>query len=1223
MKNNAQLNIGCHNLKRKLWLILIVSLFLTGGALAQTVTLNFHDVELSKVMDAITEQTGMKFVYSQPVVNPNERISITAKDEGLQSVLEKLCRTLYVYEIEENKIYLNARPQPTAEPLTVQTATGKVHGRVYDTEGEPILGANITITGSTIGTVSDLEGNYEIELPKGKSLTVSYIGYISQTITPRSNSLNIILQEDTKTLDEVVVIGYGTQKLKNVTGSVSTIMTQDIDYLPVTTIAEAMDGQINGLSVEKTDDRPGTFPTVNIRHSDRLDNLSSAGLSNTPLVVIDDMIQLSETGSPTLDQFNLLDFSEVESISVLRDASASIYGSRASGGVILVKTKRGKQGRPKISYSGKLAYSDAVSHSKVLTGSDYGRFANSYAVSSGVASGYSDSGNLYSDKELSLLDNLNYNWLDKAWSSSLTHSHAVNVSGGTERVTYFAGVSYYNQGANLGDVDYERITYRTGVDISIFSNLKFSASLSGNREDQNTTFANGARFNAYGGQASRESEYRVLHYMPRHVPWSVSLTDEYGDTKEYWVGPTANTYRSPSWSNSSVTSWNYFAQQENGSYSKDENNSWTANFSLTYNVPFVKGLSLKATYATTNTNAVNEQVSLPYQLAYLKSPNQENGHLESEWEAITSNYQIKDFTSNSQIRFYDKNTESKQFNFYINYDQSFGLHNVEAMASIERAEMSYSTRQLVYDGLPADAADLFNGVGSSALSDYLSTSNSVTTRGESGVLSYLGRISYNYAGKYLVQFIFRTDASTKFAPENYWGFFPGLSAGWVMSEEPWFRKQLPWIDYLKVRASWGRTGRDNVNMWKWAQYYEVRSDGVQFGSSGGEASGALQPSTTPNRKLKWDTTDKFNLGFDTYLFRGRLGLNLDLYYEINDNILNKKTAGQIGIPIYAGGAYAEENYGRIDAYGAELTVTWRDHIGDVGYSVGLDFGIDGNKIKKWPDGLRYNQYPSSGEWAEGMSTILPVWGFKVWHGTSTGDGVLRTQSDIDNYWAYLTELADAAGTTASYLGYDKSSMRVGMLAYQDLGGEMSNGVQGGKNGRIEVDQDYAKLCNHDRTYGFTTRLGASWNNFSFNTVISTSWGGVRYIDCTEIKTGSGQMLWTPVSFWKDMYDEETNPDGRYPNLGTDRLIGGSVSSPSDFWMIDTFRCYVKNLSLSYTVPKQWLEPLRIEAAKVSFSGNNLWDFYNPYPGHYRNMYDDPTTDYPTLRTWSLGINLTF
>lgn len=1111
-----------------------------------------------------------------------------------------------------------------APAVNVVQQQGIVKGTVVDAQGEPIIGASITIKGGTIGTITDIDGNFSLTVPSGSQIVVSFIGYTRQFVTPKAGqSLKIVLQEDTKTLDEVVVVGYGTQKMKNVTGSVATVSPKDIEELPVSSLAEALSGQMPGVSVSMTSNRPGDGATIRVRQARRLEGLSKAEVSAVPLVIIDDVIQLDDNGQPTLEQFNLLDASEIETITVLRDASAAIYGSRASNGAILVKTRRGKAGKTRISYSGKFAYNDAVSHSKVLTGSDYGRFSNSYVIGMGKAKNHQDLTNIFSDNELQALDGLNYNWLEEAdWSGAFTMNHSLNVSGGSEKATYFAGVSYYDQGANLGKQDYNKYTFRTGVDVKISSDLKLSATLAGNRSERESVYTKGARFNAYGGQATTNSDYNILHHMPRHIPWSVSLTDAEGNEKDYWVGPTANTYGNVQFANTTVTSWNYFAQQQNGSYNTNDDNSWNANVSLSYDIPFIKGLSVRGNYATTHSTGVNEQISFPYQVAYLKSPRTAEKHLEGAWENTTNRYNIKDFTSNSQARFYDHTARSEQMNFYINYDRTFGMHNISAMASVERAKSTYTTRTLIYENLPADAHEIFTGVGYKTLGD-LKDDTSLTGKGESGTLSYLGRVNYSYADRYMLQVIFRTDASSKFAPENYWGFFPGISAGWIVSEESWFKQALPWFEYLKMRASWGRTGKDNVKMWQWTQTYGIDVKGEQFGPNGGILGSSVTPSVSPNRKLKWDKTDKFNIGFDTRFLNGRLSVGIDVYYDKNDDILNKAMSGQVGIPIFAGGGYSEENYGRVDTYGAEFSINWRDKVGQVNYNIGVDFGLDGNKVKKWPEDLRFNKYPSGTDWEAGMTTIFPVWGFNVWKGTSSGDGILRTTEDIDNYWNYLQANADAAGTSPKYFGKAKNELKLGMLAYQDLGGAMVDGVQEGPNGQIDKEQDYTKLCKKDKSYGFTTKLGASWKNLSFRALISTSWGGVRFIDRTEIKSGNGNMVWTPDSFWGDMYDSETNVNGKYPNLGADRAIGGSVVSPSDFWMIGTFRCYIKNLSVAYSLPKNWLTPIKIESAKLSLTGTNLWDFYNPYPKHYRNMYDKSGVDYPTLRTWSLGVNVTF
>lgn len=1104
-----------------------------------------------------------------------------------------------------------------------------VSGVILDENGEPVIGATVKVEDINTGVISDMDGKFKISVPEGKKLIISYIGYVGQTINPKGNNvLKITLQEETQMLEEFVKIGYASQKLKNTTGSVATISAKELEDLPVSNLSEALQGMINGLEVDLGSSRPGTNANeVYIRQNRTFNGISKDGGDATPLIIIDDVIQLGDNGQPSMEQFNLLDPSEVESITVLRDASAAIYGSRAANGAILVTTKRGKSGIPQISYSGKFAFNDAISHSKVLHGSDYGRFANSFAIGAGKASNHQDLDNLYSDIELAEMDNFNYDWLKKAdWQAAFQQTHTLNVSGGNERATYYAGATYLDQGANLGEQDYKRYTYRAGVDIRLTNDIKLSATVSGNESSSTQIYTKGARFSLYGGGSSEKSDYSALHHMPDIMPWSVTLPNDNGEMEEYWLGPIANIFNSPRFDRSSITSWNYFALRNSGSYSDNKANSWNANISLTYEVPFVKGLSFRATYSSSHSSDVGEQASFPYKLTYVSQQMGNNQHL--VYTMPNSVFTHTTFSQDSQLSFRDTDSQSRQMNVYVNYDRTFGKHNISAMASIERYESEYSTRNITYRDLATDISDTFLGVGGPSIvkpdgTPALSNDVTVTQKGESGSLSYLGRLAYTYNDRYMFQFIFRSDASTKFAPENYWGFFPGISAGWIISEEDFWKERVPWIEYLKVRASWGRTGRDNIKMWKWKEQYKMDLKGMQFGPNGGLPTTSLSPQSSPNRNMKWDTSDKYNLGFDMRFFDSRLIATLDFYYDVNDDILNQYMASQPGIPIYAGGSYSEENFGRVDTYGGELTLEWRDRIGEVNYSVGADFGLNGSKVREWVPGLRYNQYPCSTDWAEGMSTTMPVWGFKVWKRTSTGDGILRTQEDIDNYWSYLESHTPEGGQTKYFNITSKDGMKLGMLAYQDRGGEMVDGVQQGPNGQIVDKQDYARLADKDKVYNTNLRLGASWKGISIRANIATSWGGARFIDTYNIPSNQNSMLWSPESFWSDMYDSETNPDGKYPNLGVNTVVSGSAIARSDFWQISTFRCYVRNMSISYSLPKKWITPLKMSSVRLNLAGTNLWDFYNPYPDHYRNMYDDPNTEYPTLRTWSLGVNVTF
>ena len=1099
----------------------------------------------------------------------------------------------------------------------------KVTGKVLDENGEPIIGASIKVNGTSVGTITDFDGNFTLnDVPSGKTITVSYIGYQNQTIEPKGNSpLVIKLAEDSKLLDEVVVVGYGTQKAKDVTGSIGVITPKEIEDLPVSNLGAALAGQIPGLNVSGGSGRPGEGASISIRQSF---NYSKDGGNSNPMVVIDDVIQIDpNTGLPTMDTFNLLDPSEIESISVLRDASAAIYGSRASQGAIIVKTKRGKAGAPRINYSGKFGVNDAVSHPKILTGADYGRFSNSFNIAAGKinkeSSGWQNK--LWSEDELAYMDQVNYDWLDEAWSSAFTMNHSLNVSGGSEKATYFAGASYYTQDANLGKQDFEKWTFRAGVDINLTSDLKFSATISANESDKLTSFTKGqSSINTYGGERSGENgDYRILSHMPNYLPWEITLDD--GNT--YYTSPILSSDRNAGNAKSSnkIGSWNYFAMNENdGNYSSTSTFGYDANFSMTYAIPYIKGLSVKGSYAMSHNANDAEQVFMPYTLAYLNASNKHDpGSRFYHTHTSVKDYKFDEFTGNTRVVYKDILSKSEQMNFYINYEGKFGKHSISAMAAVEKSKSYQTSKQLLYEKPDPDSY-----LGTSSSAGTMDTSNSITYKYEQGSLSYLGRVNYNYADKYLLQFIFRSDASTKFAPQNYWGFFPGVSAGWVASEESFFKENVPsWFEYLKVRFSWGQTGKDNIKAWRWMQLYSIDlNKGYGFGSNSGKQVAGLKPDATANPNAKWDKTNKFNLGFDMRFLRNRLTANVDLYYDINSDILNQNLGSIIGTPIFAGGALSEVNYGRIDAWGAEFSLNWRDKIGQVNYNIGVNFGFNSNEVKEWPD-VNTNDYLSKNIVTEGYGTIFPTWGFKVWKGTSTHDGILRTQEDIDNYWAYLT--ANANGGEVKYLGKNKKEeLKPGMLAYQDLGGVINeDGTQSGPNGQIEKDQDYAKLCGRDQSKGFTTKLGAEWKGISFNMMIATSWGGSRLIDVNTIKTSSGDMVWSPDSFWKDMFDEDNNVDGKYPNIGMEQRLGGSVASPSDFWQISTFRCYVRNLSIGYTLPKKWLAPLKIESAKLSITGNNLWDFYNPYPDHYRNMYDDSTTDYPTLRTWSLGVNVSF
>jgi TonB-linked SusC/RagA family outer membrane protein len=682
---------------------------------------------------------------------------------------------------------------------------------------------------------------------------------------------------------------------------------------------------------------------------------------------------------------------------------------------------------------------------------------------------------------------------------------------------------------------------------------------------------------------------------------------------DQYISPALGTHRvqtTPVGQNN-IAGWNYFGFLNNGSTTTSGDFSYNTNFSLQYDIPFIKGLSVKGTYGLSYSADNTEQVQLPLVLSVATNTNAAGTHLYSPDHTTWFTGENKQGT---RVSYADVIGKIQQANFFINYDNSFGLHNISALASVERGQQDYQKKFVIYD----QPTGGYNGASTSA--GTLNTSNSYVQRTEGGNLSYLGRVNYNYDSKYLLSFLLRADASTKFAPENYWGVFPSVSAGWVISRENWFSDNVRWVNYLKIRGSIGKTGNDNLRPWRWLQLYSYAADkGLGFGSNGGLLLAGLTPDPTPNRYATWDQTIKHNIGIDANFLRNRLSISVDQYVDNISNMLTQM-AGMVGVPISVGGAFAEQNFSSVKTWGTEISASWKDRIGKVEYTIGMNFGTGDNRVTKYiPVAFAY---PSDIDRIEGQSTIRPYWGFATWKGTSGGDGLLRTDADIDAYWAYLTDLATKAGTTPSYLEItDKSGIKKGMLAYEDHAGALdaTNKTIAGQNGRIEELEDYTKLVNKNRSYGVNTNLSASWKNLSLSAQIATSWGGFNELDYVEHKTGSGQLFWTPVSYIRDMYDPMDNVNGKYPNLAYYEQNG----MPSDFWQISSFRSYVRSMSLGYTLPKELARKMRMEGVRLSLSGFNLWDFYNPYPDKYRNMYDSPVTDYPTLRTWALGVNVTF
>ena len=1076
--------------------------------------------------------------------------------------------------------------------------TRTVTGTVMDDLGEPIIGAAVKVVDSPVGTVTDIDGKFSLSVKEGSKLTISFIGYISQTITNLNNP-KIVLMEDVAKLDEVVVVGYGTQKMKNVTGAIETLSTDEIKDLSVGSLGDALSGMMSGLHVSSGGGRPGSTPSLQIRQSSINTSVTPTSTRGgdadpSPLYVIDDFISTEEA-------FNNLDVSEVESITVLKDASAAVYGARAAYGVILVKTKRGKVGTPSISYNGQFGFTDALKLPKMLSAYDYGRIYNA-ARAAGTSTSDTESDNLrtqyFQTDELDTMRGLNYDLVDKEWSAAWTQRHSLNINGGTDKATYFAGASYFSQEGNIGRLDYDRWNFRAGVNANIGKWTKASFQISGDMGEQNN-----ARNGISGGGTDAD-----FNSLMTHLPF---VPDYIGGRPVVYTG-----MQNVSSNLTAVQLYNFRAVQNSPDNTENQTNNMSINGSLEHDFgwfKWTKGLKLKASYSRNIVNGKSNNIGTKINVYRLLNRGGSGGHLYTGDDIDLDESNFGTFTldnGNLLTRTMNK-TDSYQMNLTLSYARQFGLHNVSGLFSIEKAESEYE----YVTGNITDPFSFTDGQSNSTATG--ATQTTTFSRTESGMLSYIGRLNYSYADKYLFEFLLRSDASTKFAPENYWGMFPSWSAGWVMSEESWFNKEKLGIDFLKIRGSFGILGRDNIQPWLWTQLYSRNADkGPVFGTSSNTSSGASfqMPQRGVNRDVHWDKTYKTNLGIDVRMLDNRFGITLDAYYDMGRELFTTFT-GTSFYPTTVGTQATPENFGEVDTYGVELTLNWKDKIGkDFSYWVKLTTGYSDNKIKE----AGFQATPGFDDIVRGERSDRGVWGYECL-------GMFRSYQEIEEYFA--------TNNITSYLGNSKENIHPGTLIYRDVRGQRNaDGSYGEKDGVID-ENDYVKISHRaNNPYGLTMNFGASYKNFSFSAQFGASWGAYALMQTNLRQESYSNMEYKNVSaIWKDMYIYEDvldasgnvtaamNRNAKYPNLKYSAINGQA----STFWKVSAANIRLRNLTVAYSLPKEWMKPLGISSCRLNLTCQNLLSFYNPYDGGVWDTWAGTYGNYPNLRKFTLGVNVSF
>ena len=823
--------------------------------------------------------------------------------------------------------------------IGISAQTIKQEGVVVDRNNEPLIGVTVQLKKGTGGTVTDMDGKFSIQVEVGAPLAFSYMGYSQVVKNATGVLMKVTLLEDVKGLDEVVVVGYGTQKKASVTGSVSTINVKEIEDYPSANLSTMLAGRLSGVYITQGTGKPGTSASFSVRAKGTPNN-------SDPLYVIDGVVRDKMA-------FDALDVSEVSNISVLKDgASAAVYGSRAANGVVLVTTKRGGSLKPTINYTGTVGFDVAAMIPETLTAYEQAVYLNDRAIQSYLNNAIwnpnvqqqdpTTKSSWYTDDELEHFKSTDYSFLDDAWRTPWSTRHALNITGGSEKVRYFIGGAYYYNVGSFDNLKYSKYNFRASVDADISKNLTVGLNLStDNRKDTKPNWKSDK------DRDRMNDLYKGLLLRTKTIP---SMIDGL---------PVGN-----------FIEWHplMLISEESGLHTKKWQNI-NVNAYAEYKVPFIKGLKFKFQYNRSVNNRLIKKFNFPYVMYNFKTAGKHNHYIDP------SNVVASTKTRDDGNYVYKENlySEAYQLNFFTTYERSFGKHDLSAVFVYEQSEGNSERFDAQRNKLITWEMPEFFGASGDA-SESIVGDGSVS---ESGRISYVGRLNYAFAEKYLLEAAFRVDGSTKFAPDKRWGFFPSVSAGWRISSEPFFSNNVHFMDYLKLRGSIATLGNDAIGGWQWMPRYGITSGAVFNGLSYG-----LQPKEIPNPNLTWEKSASYNIGFDSRWLNSKLIFNFEYFFRHTYDILDNLN---VSVPTTFGASLPKENFSQVNSNGVELELEFNDQIGDLRYYLRGNFSYAKSWWAKKDEAENIRPYKS-----EIGKSLSREWGFEC-------IGMIRTEEQLKQY----------------------------------------------------------------------------------------------------------------------------------------------------------------------------------------------------------------------------------
>lgn len=986
----------------------------------------------------------------------------------------------------------------------------KVTGTVTDQEGEALIGVSVKAANGKASAITDIDGHYVITLSAPTTLTYEYIGMESQTYNAKGAATHdVVLVSANTALDDVVVVGYGTQKKINLTGSVQSVSSEEILKRNVSNGSSALQGIVPGLTAIQSSGGPGADNA-----SIRIRGIGSINSDSTPLILIDGVE----------GDLNRIDLNQIESISVLKDgASAAIYGSRASNGVILVTTKRGEEGKPKVIFNGYIGWNKPTTMPDPVDAVTYLRAIDQARINNNSDPIYDELIEQYLTEGPNDMDRFDTNWRDLLMKkSAMAQNYSVSVSGGNKLARIYASAGYYKQDGMVNNNNFSRTSLRLNSDLTVTKWLDFGADISIRQSDV---------LSPIGGANS------IIEYAMTFTPIKGAINAD-----GTWAP-----------GNDGI---NPIAIVNAGGNSQSTAPEYSARLSATIR-PF-KGMTILGQYHWKRNDGRTKTFANNYEMY-------DNG----VFKGIFPQTQKASQEERSSATY-------KQFNVTATYENTFAeKHYVKAMLGLQTEEYQSTNLTARRSGYYFDGyQDILHGDAATA------TNNSYSL--EWGRIGYVARLNYIYDNRYLVEFSARYDGTSRFTKEQRWGFYPSVSAGWRISEENFWESVRPVVNNLKLRLSYGQLGNESIN--SWFPYIVAVSSGYGYGYWFDKVfnTGAAQVQLA-NPELHWEKSVQRNIGLDFGLFNDRLTGSFDFYYRYISDMLQQFT-----IPEFVGLGSPFENAGSMRNQGWELSLGWKDRIGDVNYYIKGNISDNRNKILK----LYGNANKSGNRLLEEGVSLNNYYGY-------VADGYFQSQEEID--------AVDADGKYINAVYNDRKNIKPGYIKYVDLNGD---GVINDKDRKIIGDAR--------PHYEYSIQFGLDWKGIDFSAMfhgvgqkqVYYSGGGSRPLAGNATLYTYQLDTWTPE-----------NPNAQYPLLMQNAAQNTLFST---FWLKSAAYCRLKNLTIGYTLPHKLTKQAYIERLRFYASAQNLFtiranDFYKGF---------DPETTagascYPLNKTFLFGVNLEF